>query len=123
MIVEKLRARGYFWNNAGELTANNIRIKNSRIVDCFAYMLRSTKTLTEPLHFNIFWSAVQKSNIPHSWIANKKLLAKLKKPPIEANVSSEEQSEAEHREERPSSSKTPPRQRSRSVTPRKWLEY
>lgn len=78
MIMEKLKTRGYFWNDAGELVVGNNRVENSRIVDFFAYMLRSTKTLTEPLHFDVFWKAIKKINIPYSWIANKKLISRLK---------------------------------------------
>lgn len=80
MIIEKLKTRGYFWNVSGELTIDGKNVENSRIVDFFVYMLRSAKTLVEPLHFDMFWKAIQEINIPHSWIANKKLLSRLNIP-------------------------------------------
>ncbi|GFX09633.1 uncharacterized protein TNCV_2186291 [Trichonephila clavipes] len=77
-IVEKLITRGYSWNKYGEMTRDNLPIKDSRIVDFFSYLLRNTRTQTEPEHFQIFLKAIQEINIPHSWVANKKLLPFLK---------------------------------------------
>ncbi|GFQ65917.1 uncharacterized protein TNCT_575081 [Trichonephila clavata] len=73
-IVEKLITRGYSWNKYGEMTRDNLPIKDSRIVDFFSYLLRNIKTQTEPVHFQIFLKAIREINIPHSWVGNKKLL-------------------------------------------------
>ncbi|GFR07677.1 uncharacterized protein TNCT_556201 [Trichonephila clavata] len=73
-IVEKLITRGYSWNKYGEMTRDNLPIKDSRIVDFFSYLLRNIKTQTEPVHFQIFFKAIREINIPHSWVGNKKLL-------------------------------------------------
>ncbi|GBL71011.1 hypothetical protein AVEN_66925-1 [Araneus ventricosus] len=77
-IVEKLLSRGYSWNKYGEMTQDGHPIKDSSVVDFFSYLLRNTKTQTEPTHFRIFLKAIREINIPHSWVGNKKLFPFLK---------------------------------------------
>lgn len=78
MIVEKLKTRSYSWNEYGELTANGVAIKNSKIADFFSFLFRNTKMQKQPMHFEIFLRALKEINIPHYWVGNKKLLDNLK---------------------------------------------
>ncbi|GFX86062.1 uncharacterized protein TNCV_2403581 [Trichonephila clavipes] len=65
-IVKKLITRDYSWNKYGEMTRDNLPIKDSRIVDFSSYLFRNTKTQTEPAHFQICLKAILEINIPHN---------------------------------------------------------
>ncbi|GFS48616.1 uncharacterized protein TNCV_769811 [Trichonephila clavipes] len=77
-ILKKLKTRDYSWNKYGEMTRDNLPIKDSRIVDFFSCLFRNTKTQTEATHFQIFLKAILEINIPHSWVDSKIMLPLLK---------------------------------------------
>lgn len=74
MIAEKLNARGYGWNEEGELTKNGIPFKNIRVVDFFLYLFRNVKEQPGLREFPIYLNTIREINIPRGWIGNKKLL-------------------------------------------------
>ncbi|GBM53879.1 hypothetical protein AVEN_64808-1 [Araneus ventricosus] len=78
LIVEKLKTRSYFWNEFGEMVKNGSPIKDSRIADFLSYLMRNSKIQAEPKHFSHFLKALKEINIPYSWIANQKVLDRLK---------------------------------------------
>lgn len=139
MIVEKLKSRQYAWNEWGELTHDEKPIEGSKIVDFFSYIMRNVKSLEEPKHFAFFLKAIKETNIPRTWIANKKVLDRLKN---KTRISIFETSDSEYadtdtpftthlRKKKQSRSvqqlKTPSEvqgRKSRSLSPKqKWLEY
>lgn len=136
MIVEKLKSRNYSWNAWGEMTRDEKPIEGSKMVDYFSYIMRNGKTLREPRHFDSFLRAIKEINIPRTWIVNKKVLKYLEnETPHSSLATTFDISDAESplfiKRRRNSSSsirekKSPfefAHRRSRSITPRKWVEY
>lgn len=74
LLIEKLKAHEYFWNDDGEMTKKNVPYKNVRIVDFFLYIFRNVRA-QPPLHeFQIYLDVIREINIPRGWIGNKGLL-------------------------------------------------
>lgn len=77
LIIEKLKTRGYGWNDIGEMTRNDLPIRHTRIADLFSYLMRNTKSVSEPQNFDVFFNAINEINIPRTWIGNKNILREL----------------------------------------------
>lgn len=74
MIGEKLKTRGYHWNERGDMTKDGTPLKNIRIVDFFLYLFRNIKAQPELREFQIYLDAIREINVPRGWIGNKSLL-------------------------------------------------
>lgn len=141
LILEKLKSRQYGWNEFHEMTQNNKTIHNSNIVDFFVYLMRNVKSLAEPKHFHYFLKALKEIRIPHTWIANQKVLKRMKEGSVSYLKSDGDSPDEESGATFPTSTKNIRRRRSnsnaeryneriyderrsRSTTPDlKWLNY
>ncbi|GBN34442.1 hypothetical protein AVEN_197190-1 [Araneus ventricosus] len=132
LIVEKLKTRSYFWNEFGEMEKNVSPIKDPGIVDFISYLIRNSKKQSEPKHFSHFLQALKEINIPHSWIANQKVLDRLKHFQVFASYGDNDTNEERFDEEhalRSSKSLTPTTSWKKiarakvKLSPTKWINY
>lgn len=136
VILEKLKTKGYTWNELGEMIVDNKPLEGSNVADLFYYLMRNIQTLQEPNHFAHFLKAIKEIKIPHSWIGNKKVLTEIRKADskfAKSNIDlKEEELDSVFSRPRASSSQdsfssrsVSSSVRSRSTPPpqTKWLEY
>ncbi|GBO12254.1 hypothetical protein AVEN_2339-1 [Araneus ventricosus] len=132
LIVEKLKTRSYFWNEFGEMVKNGSPIKDSKIVDFFSYLMRNSKIQAEPKHFSHFLKALKEINIPHSWIANRKVLDRLKHFQVIASYEDDDANEEKfdvahvHRRSKsltPTTSWKKIARAKEKLSPTKWINY
>lgn len=135
LIVEKLNARGYGWNEAGEMLKNDIPLKNIRIVDFFLYLFRNVRAQPELRVFQVYLDVIREINIPRGWIGNKMLLKILNfndaSPSTSSTPRKDQQSPVRgsgkrHRSVSPQSRsiyETPIKWGAKTIIPKEWKTY
>lgn len=93
LIMEKLKTREYSWNEKGEFLRGGRPVRGSSVIDFFHYVMRNVKMAKPPRHIFHFIKALKETNIPHSWIANQRLLSHMKELKLSQDVTESEDSE------------------------------